>query len=103
VRYAVVLAALQHLMHGRPCFNSAHRLSRVRGADRILVVQNGRIAEQGPHEALLARNGVYARLVQHQFATPAPQPPFAGGHRSPEWASEDVDKLRDPDSPRLAV
>jgi hypothetical protein len=39
-----------------------------------LVVQNGRIAEQGLHEALLARNGVYARLVQHQFATPAPVP-----------------------------
>jgi subfamily B ATP-binding cassette protein MsbA len=100
---ALVQAALEHLMHGRTCFIIAHRLSTVRGADRILVVQNGRIAEQGPHEALLARNGVYARLVQHQFATPAPQPPFAGGHRSPEWASEDVDKLRDPDSPRLAV
>jgi subfamily B ATP-binding cassette protein MsbA len=98
---ALVQAALEHLMHGRTCFIIAHRLSTVRGADRILVVQNGRIAEQGPHEALLARNGVYARLVQHQFATPAPAP-FAG-HRVPNWPSEDVEKQRDPDSPRLAV
>src|SRR3954453_172384 len=67
---ALVQAALERLMHGRTCFIIAHRLSTVRGADRILVVQNGRIAEQGPHEALLARNGIYARLVQHQFATP---------------------------------
>jgi subfamily B ATP-binding cassette protein MsbA len=69
---ALVQTALEHLMRGRTCFIIAHRLSTVRGADRILVVQNGRIVEQGPHEALLARNGVYARLVQHQFATPAP-------------------------------
>ncbi|CAA9419978.1 MAG: hypothetical protein AVDCRST_MAG64-2817, partial [uncultured Phycisphaerae bacterium] len=53
----------------RTCFIIAHRLSTVRGADRILVIQNGRVAEEGPHEALLARNGLYARLVQHQFAT----------------------------------
>jgi subfamily B ATP-binding cassette protein MsbA len=99
---ALVQAALEHLMHGRTCFIIAHRLSTVRGADRILVVQNGRIAEQGPHEALLARNGVYARLVQHQFATPAPAA-FAG-HRAPDWPSDDVDqRSSNPDSPRLAV
>jgi ABC-type multidrug transport system fused ATPase/permease subunit len=67
-------------MQGRTCFIIAHRLSTVRGADRILVIQNGRVAEEGPHEALLARNGVYARLVHHQFAshssaTSGPQPP----------------------------
>jgi subfamily B ATP-binding cassette protein MsbA len=71
---ALVQAALERLMHGRTSFIIAHRLSTVRGADRILVVQNGRIAEDGPHEALLARNGAYARLVQHQFATPTPTP-----------------------------
>jgi subfamily B ATP-binding cassette protein MsbA len=70
---ALVQAALERLMRNRTCFIIAHRLSTVRGADRILVVQNGRIVEHGPHEALLARNGVYARLVQHQFATPVPQ------------------------------
>jgi ABC-type multidrug transport system fused ATPase/permease subunit len=64
---ALVQAALERLMHGRTCFIIAHRLSTVRGADRILVIQNGRVAEEGPHEALLARNGLYARLVQHQF------------------------------------
>jgi subfamily B ATP-binding cassette protein MsbA len=68
---SLVQAALERLMHGRTCFIIAHRLSTVRGADRILVVQNGRIVEDGPHEALLARNGVYARLVQHQFNPPA--------------------------------
>jgi ABC-type multidrug transport system fused ATPase/permease subunit len=75
---ALVQAALERLMRGRTCFIIAHRLSTVRGADRILVIQNGRVAEEGPHEALLAKNGVYAKLVQHQFAThstPQPQPP----------------------------
>jgi ABC-type multidrug transport system ATPase subunit len=89
-------------MHGRTCFIIAHRLSTVRGADRILVVQNGRIAEQGPHEALLARNGIYARLVQRQFATPAPVL-YAAGHRSPDWPSETEQRSSNPDSPRLAV
>ena len=65
---ALVQAALERLMHGRTCFIIAHRLSTVRGADRILVIRDGRVAEDGPHEALLARNGLYARLVQHQFA-----------------------------------
>jgi subfamily B ATP-binding cassette protein MsbA len=72
---ALVQAALERLMHGRTCFIIAHRLSTVRGADRILVIQNGKVAEEGPHEALLAKNGVYARLVQHQFGpTHAPHP-----------------------------
>jgi subfamily B ATP-binding cassette protein MsbA len=97
---ALVQVALEHLMHGRTCFIIAHRLSTVRGADRILVVQNGRIAEQGPHEALLARNGVYARLVQHQFATPAPT--ITGGHRSREWPSENVDDGKHPDAAAFA-
>jgi ABC-type multidrug transport system fused ATPase/permease subunit len=78
---ALVQAALERLMHGRTCFIIAHRLSTVRGADRILVIQNGQVAEEGPHEALLAKNGVYARLVQHQFAAPAPQPQAPAGPR----------------------
>ena len=77
---ALVQAALERLMHGRTCFIIAHRLSTVRGADRILVIQNGRVAEEGPHEALLAKNGVYARLVQHQFAPP-PAPAQVTGPR----------------------
>jgi ABC-type transport system involved in Fe-S cluster assembly fused permease/ATPase subunit len=46
----------------------AHRLSTIRNADLICVVQDGQIVEQGKHEALLARAGVYAALYQRQFA-----------------------------------
>ena len=45
----------------------AHRLSTVRDADRIVVLDGGRIVEQGPHDALMARSGVYRRLVEHQI------------------------------------
>jgi subfamily B ATP-binding cassette protein MsbA len=82
---ALVQAALERLMRGRTCFIIAHRLSTVRGADRILVVHGGRIAEEGPHEELLERDGLYAQLVRHQFAlpasraaTPAGEPALAG-------------------------
>ncbi|HYO08140.1 MAG TPA: ABC transporter ATP-binding protein [Tepidisphaeraceae bacterium] len=66
---AMVQAALERLMRGRTCFIIAHRLSTVRGADRILVVDKGRIVESGTHDELLTLDGTYARLVRHQFPT----------------------------------
>lgn len=57
-----VQAATEELMAGRTTIVIAHRLSTVRGADRILVFQDGRIIEEGPHRELVARGGVYARL-----------------------------------------
>jgi ATP-binding cassette subfamily B protein len=54
-------------MAGRTSFIIAHRLSTVRNADRILVLEDGRIAQQGTHESLLREGGFYARLYRMQF------------------------------------
>jgi len=59
--------AMRTLMKGKTCFVIAHRLSTIQNADNILVMENGTFAEQGTHESLLARNGVYAALYQSQF------------------------------------
>ncbi|MGO4538974.1 ABC transporter ATP-binding protein [Paenibacillus sp. 2TAB19] len=60
--------ALQTLLAGRTAFIIAHRLSTIRDADLILVVQDGRIAEQGSHEALMKQGGLYANLVLTQLS-----------------------------------
>ena len=65
---ARVTRALKNLMQGRTTFVIAHRLSTVRDADEILVFQSGRIAERGNFQSLLARNGLFADLVQTQLA-----------------------------------
>lgn len=59
--------ALANLTRGRTTFIIAHRLSTLHDVDRILVVERGRIVEQGSHEVLLARGGVYAALYEAQF------------------------------------
>lgn len=59
--------AMDRLMEGRTSFVIAHRLSTIRNADNILVMQNGDIIEQGDHETLLAKGGVYADLYNSQF------------------------------------
>ena len=64
----LVQDALERLMKTRTTVAIAHRLSTIREADRILVMRDGHIVEQGKHEELLAKNGFYARLYQSQFA-----------------------------------
>ena len=64
---ALVQSALQNLMAGRTVFVIAHRLSTVRRADRILVLENGSITDEGSHECLMGRTGTYRRLYDLQF------------------------------------
>jgi ATP-binding cassette subfamily B protein len=63
-----VQRALDTALEGRTSLVIAHRLSTVRNADRILVVDDGRIVERGTHEQLLALGGEYADLYRTQFA-----------------------------------
>jgi subfamily B ATP-binding cassette protein MsbA len=63
-----VQQALGEFGRGRTVLIIAHRLSTVRAADRILVVEDGRVVEQGSHDDLLAANGAYARLVKLQLS-----------------------------------
>jgi subfamily B ATP-binding cassette protein MsbA len=62
-----VQEAMDRAMAGRTSFIIAHRLSTVRSADRILVLESGRIAQQGTHESLLREGGLYSRLYRLQF------------------------------------
>ena len=63
----LLLDALERLMGGRTTFIIAHRLSTVRRADSIVVLQDGKIVERGRHDELLARGGSYARLHKLQL------------------------------------
>jgi ABC-type multidrug transport system fused ATPase/permease subunit len=65
---SLIQDALRNLLRGRTAVVIAHRLSTIRDADLICVVQNGQIVEQGKHEELLVRGGVYTALYQRQFA-----------------------------------
>ena len=63
----LIQKAMNNLMKGRTSFIIAHRLSTIKDADKILVMNNGDIVEQGTHEELLAKKGFYYNLYNSQF------------------------------------
>jgi len=70
----LVIDALEKLMKGRTVITIAHRLSTIRDANKIIVLKEGVVAEEGTHEELIARGGVYAELYKIQFSAPPASP-----------------------------
>ena len=79
-----VQEALEELMQGRTTLVIAHRLATVLKADRIIVMDKGKIVEQGDHESLAAKGGLYARLAKLQFETGAAALNGANGTKAAE-------------------
>jgi ATP-binding cassette subfamily B protein len=92
----VVQQALDRLSQGRTTIVIAHRLSTIRGADKIVVMDRGRIMDEGKHEELLARGGIYADLYRLQFEDGKT---ISDGRNSP--ALRPVEKGLEPTEPNL--
>ena len=90
----VVQQALNNVSKGRTTITIAHKLATIRDADNIVVMENGRILEQGTHNSLLESNGAYARLVRAQDLSVATQ--------DPEYASDSQDETHKEDHVVLA-
>ena len=70
----LVIEALERLMKGRTVITIAHRLSTIRDANKIIVLKGGVVAEEGTHDELVSKGGVYAELYRIQFSTPPAAP-----------------------------
>ena len=88
---AAIQQSLYRLMEGKTVVAIAHRLSTIAAMDRLIVMDKGRIVEEGDHTSLLARGGLYARLWEHQ----------SGGFLGDE--SDDEDNEVEPRASRRAV
>ncbi|MCB0128488.1 MAG: ATP-binding cassette domain-containing protein, partial [Caldilineaceae bacterium] len=84
---ALIQDALERILSSRTSLVIAHRLSTVRNADRIIVMERGKVVEDGSHAELLELNGYYARLHQHQVLPKTAYP--LGVRRNAEKAKED--------------
>jgi ATP-binding cassette, subfamily B, bacterial len=93
---SVILDALDDLMEGRTSFMIAHRLSTVRHADQILVLQDGRIVERGTHEELVERDGIYRQLHRAQTRERVRRPAGQSAARPEEAADPAPPEESDP-------
>ncbi len=66
--FQLVQEAIERALQGRTCIVIAHRLSTIRSADKIVVIHEGRVVEEGTHDELMAKESYYQRLVQTQVA-----------------------------------